>query len=336
MKPLEAYRFHLPEENIAKFPLEPAHNSRLLRLPRRGPVEHHRCLDLPKLLPERSLIVANDTLVVKARLTGFRDSGGKIEALLYQPVQANVWLSLFRGKVKENEELTIAGERVRVAKVCGAGFVHLDFGNIPVGDLMDERGELPIPPYIDRQVNDKDDAGYQTSFAKHRGAVAAPTAGLHFTKELRSQLEEAGHEFVTLTLHVGPGTFLPVRVDDVLKHRVPSERAIVKAELWQKILQHKKRSRPVVAVGTTATRCLETLARRNPVGDFEGDVGLTISSPFKFRVVDRLCSNFHLPESSLLLLASAFSGRSRLLSAYEEAVKEGYRFYSYGDLTLLE
>lgn len=336
MKFLEAYRFHLPEENIAQFPVDPAHNSRLLRLPRRGSVTHHNCLELPQLLPQRSLIVANNTYVVKARLKGERDSGGKIEALLYQPVQQNVWLSLFRGKVKENEELTIAHERVRVHKVCGGGFVQLDFGQTSVVQLMEERGELPIPPYIDRQVEEKDNQGYQTSFARHRGAVAAPTAGLHFTKKLREQLIEAGHEFVSLTLHVGPGTFLPVRADDVLKHRVPAERAFLDEGLWQKICQHKRCNRPIVAVGTTTTRCLETLARRYPEGDFEGEVSLTISPPFKFRMVDRLCSNFHLPESSLLLLVAAFSGRQRLLSAYEEAVKEGYRFYSYGDLTLLE
>jgi S-adenosylmethionine:tRNA ribosyltransferase-isomerase len=336
VKKLEAYRFLLPEESIAKFPLQPAHESRVLRVPRRGPLGHHHCMDLPELLPKNSLIVANDTQVVKARLRGQRESGGKVEVLLAHPVSEKYWLALFKGKAREGEMLDLASEKIKVAEVCGGGFVLLDFGGLDVFALMEERGLLPLPPYLNREASEKDDILYQTSFAAAKGAVAAPTAGLHFTEELRSRLKEAGHEFVTVTLHVGPGTFLPVRSENILEHRVPAEKAEVTEEVFEKIQIQKSRFRPLVAVGTTSARTLETLARRHPKKSFKGEVNLTISPPQKFRMVDRLLTNFHLPESSLLLLASAFSGRKRLLAAYEEAVKKGYRFYSYGDLTLLE
>lgn len=336
MNSLEAYRFLLPEECIAKFPVEPAHHSRLLRVPRWGKFGHHQCLDLPELLPANSLIVANDTFVVKSRFLGNRESGGRIEALLAHPIEKNVWLSVFKGKVKQGEIICLAGEKVTVKKVKGGGFVELDFGSCDVLGLMEEKGQLPLPPYLAREVEEKDTRTYQTSFAREPGAVAAPTAGLHFTDKLRERLTQAGHEFVTITLHVGPGTFLPVREKNILKHKVPSERAHVSKDVLSKIYHHKNNYRPVVAVGTTVTRTLETVARRFPREEFTGEVSLTISSPHKFRIVDRLCSNFHLPQSSLLLLAAAFSGRERLLQAYQSAVKKGYRFYSYGDLTLLE
>lgn len=337
MIPLEAYGFHLSDSQIARQPADPPESARLLRVPRRGPVSHHRCVDLPALLPAESLLIANDTRVVRARLEGRRDSGGRIEALFSRPLDDGSWLALVRGTLKDGESFDLAGVRARFLGRDGFGLARLDLGATDVARLMAERGELPLPPYMNREATTADDTGYQTSYARHDGAVAAPTAGLHFSVSLRDSLSAAGHRLETLTLHVGPGTFLPVRTDDPLKHRVPGEWASVDGDLLESVRRRLVRGRPVIAIGTTATRALETALRRAPRdGGFEGWVDLTIAPPHRFRGINGLLSNFHLPDSSLMLLVAAWAGRRRVLAAYEKAVAEGYRFYSYGDLTWFE
>ncbi|MGE4157546.1 MAG: tRNA preQ1(34) S-adenosylmethionine ribosyltransferase-isomerase QueA [Planctomycetota bacterium] len=333
---IEGYDFPLPEGSVARHPRRDRSVTRLLRLPHHGQPTHHRADDLPELVPPKTLFVLNDTRVVKARLRGRRDSGGAVEALVLSPVGSSLWRVLLGGSVKEGEDFDLAGSRVKLQQRESDGFAILDFGASDPREIMASKGELPIPPYFGRGPLPEDEDDYQTSYARREGAVAAPTAGLHFHEGLRRRLEGAGHSLVSLTLHVGPGTFLPVRAADPLAHRVLGESASVSPETLDAIQQARGRGRRVAAVGTTSCRVLEALARRPGARSLDGDIALTITSPFRFRWTDLLLTNFHLPRSSLLLLAAAFSGRQRLLKAYGEAAGMGYLFYSYGDLTLLE
>lgn len=333
---LESYDFPLPEGSVARHPRPDRRQSRLLRLPRCGPSEDHLVDDLPSLLPPASLLVLNDTKVVRARLRGRRDSGGVVETLLLGHTEGSLWRVLMGGSPKEGESFFLAGVRVRLHRRLSDGFALVDFDRSDPRELMDQKGELPLPPYLHRAEEPGDALGYQTSYARHEGAVAAPTAGLHFHAGLRRRLEEAGHTLVTVTLHVGPGTFLPVRAEDPLRHAVLGERAEVDPEVLDRLYGARRRGRSVVAVGTTSCRVLETLARRPDARRLSAEVSLTITAPFRFRWTDLLLTNFHLPRSSLLLLASAFAGRQRLLEAYARAAREGYLFYSFGDLSMLE
>lgn len=333
---IEGYDFPLPEGSVARHPRRDRSATRLLRLPHFGPSSHHLADEIPSLVPPGTLFVLNDTRVVKARLRGRRDSGGAVEALVLSCIGPSQWRVLLGGSPKEGEDFELAGSRVRLRQRETDGFAILDFGSTDPRELMKEKGEIPIPPYFNRGTTSEDESDYQTSYARKEGAVAAPTAGLHFHETLRRRLEEAGHSFANVTLHVGPGTFLPVRAKDPLEHRVLGESAEVSPEALDMIRRARGRGRKVAAVGTTSCRVLETLARQSGGAGFKGDVSLTITSPFRFRWTDLLFSNFHLPQSSLLLLVSAFSGRGRILEAYREAAGMGYLFYSYGDLTLLE
>jgi S-adenosylmethionine:tRNA ribosyltransferase-isomerase len=330
------YHFDLPEHLIAREPLPQAESSRLLHVSRKASFHHARTMDLPALLPEKSLIVANDTRVIPARLRGRRKTGGRLELLPVRRHRNNIWQTLLKGSLKEGEVFEFHGVEAVFLKREQDLTAWVDFGEADLEKLIRQHGELPLPPYLKRAPRSEDDRWYQTSYARCEGAVAAPTAGFHFSENLRKRLKEKGHEFVTVTLHVGPGTFLPVRSEDPLKHRVLPERAEVSELVWNQILQHKKKARPLVALGTTATRVLETLARRLPKGAFRGEVSLTVTPPFRFKIVDHLLTNFHLPDSSLFLLVAAFVGRQKALRVYHEAIRKQYRFYSYGDLCFFE
>lgn len=346
---LAAYDFDLPESAIAQTPVEPRHAARLLVVDRRaGTLAHHTVADLPQLLPPHTLLVVNDTRVVRARLLGQKDTGGRVELLLTRPfahggadMLDNQAMARSSKPLRVGQEIALTGGgRALVRQVLGDGLVHVDLtGFDTLADLLEACGHVPLPPYIRGGVEEPalDRPRYQSTFADSPGAVAAPTAGLHLSREVLTDLRAAGMEVATVTLHVGPGTFLPVRAVDLHDHRVMAERAEIKVQTAELIASARAAQRPIVAVGTTTTRTLEAAALRGggniEPGRFDAD--LTILPGHEFAVVDGLMTNFHLPQSSLLVLVATLVGRERLLDAYRQAVGAGYRFYSYGDAMLI-
>jgi S-adenosylmethionine:tRNA ribosyltransferase-isomerase len=346
------FDYDLPEELIAQSPSEHRDQSRLLVL--RGETErlsHHVFADLVDLLAPGDLLVLNDTMVVAARLVGHRArTRGKWEGLFVRQQPDGLWELLVqtRGHLEVGESLVAespAGptmELTLVEKVPpGRWLVRPQVTGGSAGEVLSRFGQVPIPPYIRKgRAELGDTQRYQTIYARHEGAVAAPTAGLHFTSELFKALGARGIERAFVTLHVGPGTFQPVKVEDVSQHRVEPEWGELPGETVRAIAACKSRGGRVVAVGTTTVRLLERAALLPPpehqqLSPYSGLVDLTICPPFTFRVVDALITNFHLPRSSLLLLVSAFAGLERVRLAYQEAVRCHYRFYSYGDAMLV-
>ncbi|CDM64471.1 S-adenosylmethionine--tRNA ribosyltransferase-isomerase [Pyrinomonas methylaliphatogenes] len=340
------FDYDLPEELIAQQPAEPRDASRMLVVDR-----HRACWqdcafrDLPELVHPGDVLVINNTRVFPARLIGRREpSGGKIELLLLTERGALEWEALARparrlpvgarvsfgeGRLRGEIREEIEGGLRLVRFECEENF----------DQLLDEIGRTPLPPYIKRdpfKADAPDRERYQTIFARERGAVAAPTAGLHFTPRIIAELRERGAQIAEITLHVGYGTFEPVRVKDVQQHRVAAERFVIGQEAAEKIAQARRSGGRIIAVGTTSVRALESAAdERGIVKPTAGSTQLTIVPGYRFRAVDALLTNFHLPRSSLLLLVSAFAGRELILAAYRHAVKERYRFYSYGDCMLI-
>ena len=346
---LADFDYDLPPALIAQEPAARRDAARLLRLGREdGAIAHHRFADLRTLLPDDCVLVLNDTRVIPARLRGRKSTGGKVELLLVRRVAdaAQTWRVLCKGagNQRAGDRVTLAGDlRAEwvVAPADGEGVVR--FFSAPGSDedvarLLERSGEAPLPPYIKRPPGPgaADRARYQTVYARAPGAVAAPTAGLHFTPELLAALERDGVTLCFVTLHVGPGTFQPVRTDRVEAHRMAAEAYDIGPAAAQTVNAAKTRGRKVIAVGTTTTRALEAAARhdgRVRPGADETDLFLYPGS--RFRIVDGLLTNFHLPRSTLLLLVAALAGREHVLHAYAEAVRRGYRFYSYGDAMLI-
>jgi S-adenosylmethionine:tRNA ribosyltransferase-isomerase len=338
---LADYDFALPPERIAQHPLAERDAARLLVLERAsGAVEHRRVRELPALLRAGDLLVANATRVKPARLRGRKASGGAVEALLLGPGQRpGEWRALVRGRaLRPGAKLRFArGAQSLEAELCARaadGSAALAFA--PDADPY-ALGEMPLPPYIRRPAPEAEDVErYQTVFARAPGAVAAPTAGLHLTRAVLDALAGAGIGFAELVLHVGPGTFRPLGEAELSAGRLPPEAFELPAATAHAIAATRARGGRIIAVGTTTTRVLESRARA--VGTLEPGVGETdlfVRPGHRFRVVDALLTNFHLPRSSLLLLVAAFAGRERVLAAYAEALAEGYRFYSYGDAMLI-
>jgi S-adenosylmethionine:tRNA ribosyltransferase-isomerase len=343
---IEAYDYELPESLIAQEPLGERDVSRLLAVERAsGKISHHGFRDLMGFLRAGDLLVINETRVLPARLYARRPSGGSAELLLVRPSTEDRWLAMVRpsARIRPGTEITIqarCGGRTATAVVeetAGEGLRLVRFPDGDVEALIAEVGEVPLPPYIRRPASEEDRETYQTVYARVPGAVAAPTAGLHFTTELLEEMETRNVRTSRLVLHVGPGTFRPVQVSDYSKHRLEAEWCEIPEATAASIRSTKQGGGRVVAVGTTTTRALEAAARLSPGGlsAYRGWVDLFIYPPFEFRVVDALITNFHLPKSSLLLLVSAFGGRHLILEAYGEAVREKYRFYSYGDAMLI-
>jgi S-adenosylmethionine:tRNA ribosyltransferase-isomerase len=336
-----AYDFELPPELIAQEPLAERDASRLLVLERTtGALAHRVFAELPDILRPGDLLVTNRSRVFPARLLGRRRGGGAAEILLVRRREADLWDAMVRParRLRAGAVVDVApGFRVRVEGITTPlRTVRLLLADLEPDLALDRYGHVPLPPYIRRPDRPADRDRYQTVFARERGSVAAPTAGLHFTPRLLERLEERGVERVEIVLHVGPGTFRPVEVDDVRAHRVQPETFAVPAETAAAFDRARAEGRRVVAIGTTATRALE--AALEPDGRLrrgEGETDLVIVPGFRLRAVDALVTNFHLPRSSLLLLVSAFAGRERVLAAYAEAVRERYRFYSYGDAMLV-
>jgi S-adenosylmethionine:tRNA ribosyltransferase-isomerase len=340
---LAAYDYDLPPALVAQQPLPRRDASRLLVLERAGgAIEHRAFTDLPDLLRPGDLLVTNRSRVFPARLVGRRAGGGAAEVLLVRREEGDVWQAMVRPgrRLRPGTIVDVApGIRIRVepsGEPSPLRRIRLLLDSLDLETALERHGHVPLPPYIHRADEPSDRERYQTVYAREAGSVAAPTAGLHFTPELLRRLEERGVERAEVVLHVGPGTFRPVEVDDVRKHHVDPERFTIPEETAAAVERARAGGRRVVAVGTTATRTLESAADgagRVRAGD--GETGLVIVPGFRFRVAGALVTNFHLPRSSLLLLVSAFAGRERVLGAYEEAVRLGYRFYSYGDAMLV-
>jgi S-adenosylmethionine:tRNA ribosyltransferase-isomerase len=345
---LHLYEYDLPESLIAQEPLAERDASRLLVLDRAGgPLAHRRFRDLPEYLRAGDLLVVNETRVIAARLRCRRRGGGAAEILLVRPAPDGRWLALARPgpRLKPGTEVAVVGldggvaGRAVVEEDAGGGLRAVRFPDGDPADLLARAGEVPLPPYIKRPQGPRpgDRDAYQTVFARVPGAVAAPTAGLHLTGPLLAQLEARGVGLARLVLHVGPGTFRPVRAENPAEHRLDAEWCAIPSETALAVSRVRQAGGRVVAVGTTSTRALEAAARAGglPLAAFEGWVDLFIHPPYEFAATDALITNFHLPRSSLLLLVSAFAGRERVLAAYHEAVAGGYRFHSYGDAMLI-
>jgi S-adenosylmethionine:tRNA ribosyltransferase-isomerase len=333
------FDYHLPPESIAQEPA-PRGQSRLLVLDRTGPERHAWVGDLPHLLRAGDLLVLNDTRVIPARLFGRSAGGGRMEVLLVERLGNREWDTLVKpgrrarpGSVIELDE----GLSAEVGEKGEDGRVRLRLSE-PIEPYLDRLGHVPLPPYIHRLDTLEDRERYQTVYARRPGAIAAPTAGLHFTEELLREIEQAGVGIARVTLHVGIGTFKPVSAERIEDHRMERERYEIDEETAEAIRRARGEGRRVVAVGTTVVRTLESAALAGD-GDVESgsaSTDLFITPGFRFQVVDALLTNFHLPRSTLLMLVSAFAGRERVLAAYEEAIREGYRFYSYGDAMFVE
>lgn len=329
------FGYSLPLERIASHPPPRRDESRLLILDRsQGLLEHLRFTNLPKVLRPGDLLVLNDTRVLPARLKARRATGGAVEVLLFRKRAPSRWRALLKPsrKVRIGTRLTFANGVVAIPLSRDAeGTWEIEL-NGDAETLMREEGRTPLPPYIKREPDALDGERYQTVYARAPGSIAAPTAGLHFTKEILESLSQVGISWVTITLHIGPGTFRSVIVNDIGKHRMEPEWFDIGEDAVRTLEQARTRGRRIVAVGTTSCRALEAWARTQTCS---GWTDLFIHPPFEFQRVGALLTNFHLPRSTLLMLTCAFAGRERILSAYQEAIRQNYRFYSYGDAMLI-
>ena len=323
------FDYELPEERIAQEPA-PRGESRLLVLDAEGPERHRRVRDLPALLRPGDLLVLNDTRVIPARLYGRRGEG-RMEVLLVEKLDEREWEALVRPGRRARPGTVIVFEDLSAEVIDKREDRYRLRFSEPVEPHLDRLGHVPLPPYIHRPDEASDRERYQTVFARTPGAIAAPTAGLHFSEELLEEIAAAGIGIARVTLHVGIGTFKPVSAERVEDHRMDRERYEVSEETAEAIRRIRESGGRIVAVGTTVVRTLESCG--GEAGS--GSTDLFITPGFRFRVVDVLLTNFHLPRSTLLMLVSAFAGRERVLAAYDEAIREGYRFYSYGDAMLL-
>ena len=332
---LNEFNYSLPDELIARYPLEQRSASRLLCLDRQsGEIKHQHYTDVLKLLNAGDLLVFNDTRVIPARLFGQRATGGKVEVMVERLLDNQHCLAHVRMSNRVRPELEIFFEQGYCLKVLEKQQDLYELQSVGEGtliDLMEHQGHMPLPPYIDRLDENLDRERYQTVYAKNQGAVAAPTAGLHFDEELLQQLQLKGVEFAYVTLHVGAGTFQPVRVDNITEHQMHAEYLEVSQQVCDKITETRLAGGRVIAVGTTSVRCLETAAQKGGLKPFQGDSEIFIYPGYEFKVIDGLLTNFHLPESTLIMLVSALAGKESVLNAYEQAIKQRYRFFSYGD-----
>ncbi len=329
------FDYDLPIERIAQTPIEPRHASRLLVLQRDKPqLEHTTFWNVSDYLLPGDLLVINQTRVIPARIFAHKSTGGKIELLLLRRVDLTTWEALVGGKkVRAGTRLTLNnGPEVEVTAEMEGSRRLVRFAE-PVETYLAAAGQTPLPPYIHERLTDPE--RYQTVYARESGSAAAPTAGLHFTPELMTRLEEKGVQFARVTLHVGLDTFAPVTEDDPLEHKIHTEWCELGAETGAQINRAKKRGGRIIAVGTTSVRTLESAARAAAAGDvvgaYTGPTDLFILPGYRFHVVDAMITNFHLPKSTLLMLVSAFADRERILAAYTEAVRLNYRFFSFGD-----
>ena len=336
MKTSDFY-YDLPKELIAQTPLSDRSSSRLLVLDKNsGKIIHSHFKNIIDYLNPGDCLVLNDTRVIPARLIGEKEhTGGKIEFLLLNRKSEREWEVILKPgkKAKPGARFVFGGGKLKAEVIetvnDGNRIVRFEYDGL-FENVLDELGEMPLPPYITEKLEDKD--RYQTVYSKHNGSAAAPTAGLHFTDELLDEIRKKGIKTAFLTLHVGLGTFRPVKVDDVENHKMHSEFYAVNKETAETVNSVRKNGGRIISVGTTSTRVLETVADENGnIGEATGWTDIFIYPPYKFKCVDALITNFHLPESTLMMLVSAFSSKEIIMNAYSEAVKERYRFFSFGD-----
>ncbi|MEZ0324131.1 MAG: tRNA preQ1(34) S-adenosylmethionine ribosyltransferase-isomerase QueA [Hydrogenothermaceae bacterium] len=333
---LEEFDFYLPKELIAKYPVEPRDSCRLMVLDRKiEKIEHRVFRDIVEYLSEGDLIVFNNSKVIPARLIGVKEGGSaKIEVFLIRQVEGNIWYALIKNvrRLKKGQNIIISSDfSVEfLDREDEKAIVKLHSQN--VYQDLEKYGHIPLPPYIERPVEEKDKELYQTVFAKEEGSVASPTAGLHFTEDLIEKLKKKGVNIAFITLHVGLGTFKPIQTDNITEHKMHEEFYTIPEETIEFIRKTKESGKSIVAAGTTVVRTLESFAK---TGIREGFTDIFIYPPYNFKIVDKLITNFHLPKSTLILLVSAFASKDFILKAYTEAVKEKYRFFSYGDAMLI-
>lgn len=332
---LSDFDFELPDELIARYPLAERSASRLLCLDGlTGDVAHRQFRDLPGLLQPGDLLVFNDTRVIPARLFGRKASGGQVEVLVERVTGEHEVIAHVRASkaLKEDQRVILEdGTELRMVGRDGALFHLVCDSGEPILPLLERIGHMPLPPYVDRPDETGDRERYQTVYAREAGAVAAPTAGLHFDQEILDRLAEQGVDSAYVTLHVGAGTFQPVRVERIEDHVMHSEVVRVPEETVEAVRRTRARGGRVVAVGTTAVRSLESASRGGVLRAFQGETDIFIHPGYRFQTVDVMVTNFHLPESTLIMLVSAFAGHRQVMDAYREAVQERYRFFSYGD-----
>ncbi|MFC3121119.1 tRNA preQ1(34) S-adenosylmethionine ribosyltransferase-isomerase QueA [Agaribacter flavus] len=336
------FDFDLPERLIAKYPTETRTASRMLHLDgKSGKVKDKQFTDILDLLDPGDLLIFNNTRVIPARLFGHKATGGKVEVMLERVLNDNTALAHVKASKSPKEGSVITLEGGLEAEVLGreGELFHLTFkAEENVFDLLEQYGHMPLPPYIDRPDEEADKERYQTVYNERPGAVAAPTAGLHFDDDILQALKQKGINTAFVTLHVGAGTFQPVRVDNIEDHHMHAEYAEVSAEVVELIKQTKTNGKRVIAVGTTSVRSLESAAQASDdvIAPFLSDTSIFIYPGFKFKVIDAMLTNFHLPQSTLIMLISAFAGREHVLHAYQHAIEKAYRFFSYGDAMFIE
>lgn len=329
------FRFDLPEELIAQYPSSERTASRLLALDgNSGRVQDLQFTDLLSLLKPDDLLVFNNTRVMPARLLGQKETGGKVEVLVERVLDHQRVLAHVRSSKSPGVGRKLLLEQQVEAEVVARheALFELSFPNTDsVVEMLETVGRMPLPPYIEREVDRADLERYQTVYAQHTGAVAAPTAGLHFDKAMLQKISDAGIETAELTLHVGAGTFQPVRVDDIRSHQMHSEVIEVSQQVCDQVTATRQRGGRVIAVGTTSVRALESASQNGEIEAYQGETDIFIYPGYQFRSVDAMVTNFHLSESTLLMLVSAFAGREHILNAYQHAIEQRYRFFSYGD-----
>lgn len=334
------FDFELPSALIAQFPAPERSGSRLLCLDgSSGELRDALFRDLPQLLHADDLLVFNDTRVIRARLFGHKLSGGKVEVLVERVLDTHRVLAQVRASHAPKPGSRLLLSEVLEVEVLARqdDLFELRFvGETSVAELLEQYGRLPLPPYITHAPGAEDEKRYQTVYARHPGAVAAPTAGLHFDEQVMQQLEQQRVQTAFVTLHVGAGTFQPVRVEDLAEHKMHSEWYEIPHDTAEKIHAARRRGGRIIAVGTTALRALESAARQGEIAAGGGDTNIFITPGYRFHVVDCLLTNFHLPRTTLLMLVSAFGGVAHIRQAYQHAIEQRYRFFSYGDAMLIE
>ncbi|OYY50929.1 MAG: tRNA preQ1(34) S-adenosylmethionine ribosyltransferase-isomerase QueA [Methylophilaceae bacterium 17-44-8] len=334
------FDFYLPSELIAQHPTEKRRGSRLLHLDgNTGHITDSTFATLTQWLSPKDLIIFNDTRVIKARLFGVKSTGGNVEVMIERVINDHEALAHVRASRAPKAGATLLLEGAIEMIVTGREndlFQLRCLHHHSLYDLLEQYGHLPLPPYITHAAAVEDESRYQTVYAKHAGAVAAPTAGLHFDELMLADIQSMGVNIGYVTLHVGAGTFQPVKVDDISAHKMHSERYQIPAETVELIEQTKRKGGRVIAVGTTALRALESAAQHDPISSTSGETNIFITPGYQFKVVDRLLTNFHLPKSTLMMLVSAFAQHTHVMAAYQHAVHHQYRFFSYGDAMLIE
>lgn len=343
---LDDFNYNLPEELIAKYPTEKRDEAKMLVVDKiTGEIVHKHFYDFVDYLNPNDVLVLNNTKVIPARLLGKKETGANIEIFLTRYLGENDWQAIIRNskRLKDGDIVIISDILKVLIKKKGEAnndgnipehLVELIYSNGSMEDILNKTGKIPLPPYIQREVEEKDKEDYQTVYAKVSGSVAAPTAGLHFTNEILEKIEKKGIKIAYVTLNVGLGTFLPVKTNNINNHKMHTESYFIPKETAD-IINNKKGS--LVAVGTTSLRCLEANFKKfGKIKEGYDETDIFICPPYDFKVVDKLLTNFHLPKSTLLMLVSAFSSREIILNAYNEAIKNNYRFFSYGDCTFLK